>query len=112
MYVAGIQPVGGRGVGGVQPLVAVTRPATATDEAATATSRAATGQMARNIPVDAQTVVFPRGGAGVDWRPLDLRRREAEDRYREADDLRDDDADEADDEDDGAPGEPARRKHR
>lgn len=103
MYVTGIQPVGGRGVGGVQPLVAVPRTTTTTDEATTAAGAraAASGQMARNLAIEGQAVVFPRGGPNLDWRPVDVRRREAEDRYREANDLLGDDDDEtADDEHD------------
>lgn len=104
MYVTGIQPVGGRGVGGVQPLVAVPRTTTTTDEATTAAgARAATGHVARNLTVEEQAVVFPRGGPNIDWRPVDVRRREAEGRYREANDLLGDDDDEtADDEHDDA----------
>lgn len=106
MYVTGIQPVGGHGVGGVQPLVAVPRTSTSTDEATTALgARVATGQGTRNLAVEGQTVVFPRGGPNIDWRPVDVRRREAEDRYREANDLLGDDdaAEEQDDVDRFAP---------
>lgn len=80
MYVAGVQSVGARSLGGVQAAVAEPKPVVglATPEDATRLSAGA----ARTR--EAEVVVFPRRGPRLDQRPDDLKQRRAAGRYRES----------------------------
>lgn len=88
MIVTGVQPVGARGLGTLQVAAVdakdVARSGKTGDtdrEASTAAVRAA----------DAQPVVFPRAGVGLDQRPVAMRQQQAAQRYK-----RDGDNDEKD----------------
>lgn len=81
MQVAGAQPVGSRGLSGLQ--VVVSDPPAPVGKA-DARAAAPRSFVATPTLMTAEPVVFPRGGLPLDPRPVQLRRRTAEKRYREA----------------------------
>lgn len=87
MMVTGVQPVGARGLSGVQATVTDTsRDVSARARSEGAPERAGESQAK---PDDPQPVVFPRAGVNLDQRPVALRHHQATERYREDGDPRD-----------------------
>jgi hypothetical protein len=80
MYVAGVQPVGARGLGGLQAVVAEPLPPPASARGGTELARELLP--ARLVMLD-EAVVFLRDGTAVDHRPVELRQEHAARRYRE-----------------------------
>ena len=81
MHVAGVQPVGARGLGGVQAVVTDAKPAPVS-------APAHAGQQNRSpMTVTAEPVLFMRDGIPADQRPVHLRQQKAAARYKEAEEL-------------------------
>jgi len=84
MQIAGVQPVGSKGLSGLQLVVSDRDAArSGADARANAPRTAVTVHNA----LSAEPVVFPRDGLPMDRRPLHLRHQKAAARYREAADL-------------------------
>jgi hypothetical protein len=81
MMVTGVQPVGARGLSGVQATVTDTsRDVSARTRSEGESERAGEAQAKPNDP---QPVVFPRTAVNLDQRPVALRHHQATERYRE-----------------------------
>jgi hypothetical protein len=80
VHITGVQPVGGARYVAMQAVVVDDRP----PPPATATETGPGAQhAARLIAAQAETVVFPRRGGGIDKRPDELKRAKAAARYRD-----------------------------
>jgi hypothetical protein len=86
MFVAGVQPVGAKGLGTVQVAAVETRD-TARILGANVRERGPDGSEVK--PGEPEPVVFPRDGVPLDRRPVSLRREHAVTRYRHDGDPRD-----------------------
>lgn len=81
--VAGVQPVGSRGLGSLQGVVVDTKPPPPSPTAPEGQRNAPAAQHT----VTQEPVVFPRDGLPADQRPVHLRQLKAEARYKESEQL-------------------------
>jgi hypothetical protein len=90
MIVTGVQPVGARGLGTVQVAAVDAKDVLRAGQGGDSDREAATTAAVKGA--DAQPVVFPRAGVGLDQRPVAMRRHQATERYKRDGENDEDDA--------------------